>query len=752
MPRKLQSILPLALLFLYVVNIYSYEPIITIGKPGLQDILYSSDGQYLVTLTSMYAEFLDAESLEPVKQFPAKHGDDIALSPDNSLLSVANNQHIQIWHVPSEELLTTITIEKERTSRNGKFSPDGKYLAYADQDTVYLWHTEEQKIVRELIGDPEYYVRDIAFHPNGKILAVALRWKIIYLWDVENGEILSSLEMQGHDVYADALVFNNDGSLLAAWGSNDDTLRVWNLDTGDLKLHYVRHIRSFAFTLDDRYLLVGDGQGNLHALQSDTLKGEKIPAVTDLPPPNYGNMVRLERIAIHPDGKRLATLINGTRVRFWNIQDFSWTKTLYGYSYMTAEALYLPEINRIVTGLWSDVLCFWDSTTGELLYAKEFFETIPALEAAPDGRKIAFARYHTKNEIWDAENIWQLLAMDRCDPLMEKGDAPFFGGPTKVIAFSPSGKYLASNGWRGTFIWDTKTGELVNWVLNGWSDARFMQFTPNEEQIFMIVPEKREMEFWNIETGELVDKTGNIGQMMRVGRNFIQARHRDDTVEVYMFGSGKRLCSISGVPEINEEDTWWLFDQYQFHPSGNILAVRYDMDDDEGLTEYRFYNIWTGGLLSTISGIKELQFTKDDDYVFIMDENMQLGLYYTSDVLGKSVSSVFTSHAFDTIATFGQIKGDQLFQNYPNPFNPETWIPYTLSKHSHVAINIYTATGQLARTLDLGSKIAGTYFSKDRAAYWDGKNQQGDSVVSGTYFCQIITDGFSGIKKMLLVK
>jgi len=39
----------------------------------------------------------------------------------------------------------------------------------------------------------------------------------------------------------------------------------------------------------------------------------------------------------------------------------------------------------------------------------------------------------------------------------------------------------------------------------------------------------------------------------------------------------------------------------------------------------------------------------------------------------------------------------QLFQNFPNPFNPETWIPYQLTKRSHVNIDIYDVRGQFIR-------------------------------------------------------
>ena len=93
-----------------------------------------------------------------------------------------------------------------------------------------------------------------------------------------------------------------------------------------------------------------------------------------------------------------------------------------------------------------------------------------------------------------------------------------------------------------------------------------------------------------------------------------------------------------------------------------------------------------------------------------------------------------------------------LLQNYPNPFNPETWIPYQLKEDADVQIRIYTATGRLVRTLDLGSKLADAYISRERAAYWDGNNESGEQVASGVYFYHIRAGEFLAVRKMLVLR
>ncbi len=93
-----------------------------------------------------------------------------------------------------------------------------------------------------------------------------------------------------------------------------------------------------------------------------------------------------------------------------------------------------------------------------------------------------------------------------------------------------------------------------------------------------------------------------------------------------------------------------------------------------------------------------------------------------------------------------------LLANYPNPFNPETWMPYQLAKSADVSISVYGVDGRLVRMLSLGHRMAGSYHNKSRAAYWDGKNESGESVASGVYFYTLTAGDFTATRKMLIRK
>ena len=97
-------------------------------------------------------------------------------------------------------------------------------------------------------------------------------------------------------------------------------------------------------------------------------------------------------------------------------------------------------------------------------------------------------------------------------------------------------------------------------------------------------------------------------------------------------------------------------------------------------------------------------------------------------------------------------KETALLPNYPNPFNPETWIPYHLAHAADVMLTIYDTKGVLVHRLDLGYQMAGFYTDRTKAAYWDGRNANGESIASGVYFYQLQAKDYSAIRRMVIVK
>jgi hypothetical protein len=93
-----------------------------------------------------------------------------------------------------------------------------------------------------------------------------------------------------------------------------------------------------------------------------------------------------------------------------------------------------------------------------------------------------------------------------------------------------------------------------------------------------------------------------------------------------------------------------------------------------------------------------------------------------------------------------------LLPNYPNPSNPGTWIPYELPRPADVTIDIYSITGELVRSLELGHRPAGSYTSTDAAAYWDGMDHSAQAAATGVYFCILNAGDFRAVRKMTVRK
>ncbi len=89
----------------------------------------------------------------------------------------------------------------------------------------------------------------------------------------------------------------------------------------------------------------------------------------------------------------------------------------------------------------------------------------------------------------------------------------------------------------------------------------------------------------------------------------------------------------------------------------------------------------------------------------------------------------------------------RLLGNLPNPFNPVTKIAYDVPREVEVTIRIYDAGGRLVRTIANGPVGPGRH-----EVLWNGRNETGEPVGSGVYFCAMEADEFHDSHKMVLLR
>ena len=83
-----------------------------------------------------------------------------------------------------------------------------------------------------------------------------------------------------------------------------------------------------------------------------------------------------------------------------------------------------------------------------------------------------------------------------------------------------------------------------------------------------------------------------------------------------------------------------------------------------------------------------------------------------------------------------------LSQNFPNPFNPSTTIRYSVPKAGFVTLKVFDMLGKQVAELVNGYRTAGFYLV----------DFTGTELSSGVYYYRIESEGFTDVKKMILIK
>ncbi|MCC7431692.1 T9SS type A sorting domain-containing protein, partial [bacterium] len=91
--------------------------------------------------------------------------------------------------------------------------------------------------------------------------------------------------------------------------------------------------------------------------------------------------------------------------------------------------------------------------------------------------------------------------------------------------------------------------------------------------------------------------------------------------------------------------------------------------------------------------------------------------------------------------------GYELAQNYPNPFNPTTSIKVKFPQNENGTLKIYNILGQEVKTLHEGKFTKGT-----SVFVWNGTNNNGKTVSSGTYLYTLKTSNTTLTQKMQFLK
>ena len=576
-------------------------------------------------------------------------------------------------------------------------------------------------------------VLSLAFHPkHNDILAVG-QSKIttasdgtieydgtIELWDTRKPELLHTL--QGHTDAVFVLAFSPNGNMLAS-GSADGTVRLWNTtniedwaNIEELWAPFTGHtdiVLSLAFSADGKTLATGSRDGtiwlwNLSDLdkieQYNIFAGYTLPAVLSL--------------AFSMEGNKLATGRADGTIRVWDLADGA---LLYTFTDPTDPVLSLAfssDDNTLASGSADSTVRLWD-TSASIGTNKPLHEFI---EHEDWVNSVAFYKTTLASAGFDnVIHLWEVSTKNLLHELTGHADS------IESVAFSSDGDILASGGHDGKVLLWELTPQQIGADINGDGFINFVDLTLVDSHLGTTGQNTPDVNG---------DDIVNIADLVLV-TNAIEATAAD------------RNACVSERTDVNNDN---VVDMADLKAVDEFLGTIGQSDADVNVDGV--VNIIDLVLVANAIDIETASAPSLHNRATALITAEQVQGWLTQARLSGETSLAYRRGilVLEQLLTMLKPKTTVLLPNYPNPFNPETWIPYRLKQSADVTVTIYAANGTLVRTLEVGHQAAGTYQSRARAAYWDGKNEFGEHVASGMYFYTLTAGNFTATRRMLIRK
>ena len=201
----------------------------------------------------------------------------------------------------------------------------------------------------------------------------------VWLLDANTGEPNEN-PLIGHTEGISSLDFNRDGSLLAS-GSYDQTIRLWNVDTGALRKTlegHTKNVQHVTFSPTGLILASASSDGTIRLWDIET--GDVIKILE-------GHADWVGHVAFSPTGLILASTGGDGTIRLWDIKTGELLKTITPAS-RASLIVYSPDGNMLASK-YRNVIHLWDARSGELLQTLiGHISFIYSIVFSPDGRTL----------------------------------------------------------------------------------------------------------------------------------------------------------------------------------------------------------------------------------------------------------------------------------------------------------------------------------------------------------------------------
>ena len=425
-----------------------------------------------------------------------------ALSPDGQRLAIAlTGPKLQLWDLPSGELLRELPIAGQAFATHLEFSPDGKQLMKALDNNVYIWSLDRAEAAPSAVAlEHNAEIINVQFSSDPSVIHVLLADELrsVRIADGTAVQIISGYVRRAHGI-----AFSNDGQWLAGafgyriglWRVQDGALlrmtapfasEVPSSRFGSMALSGPASVNEAVFLPDLQTaifsitgdLTAGDERGRGGLVQMRSANGALRQTL-----PGYIN--RYARLAISPDGRFLAGGDDKGVVLLWRLSDGLNVRVLRGHRAPIVGLAFSSDGRLLATAGAEESVKVWEVASGRerqvVLHDPDNSSRVASIALSPTDRRLAILKASLiagKVAFWEADEAGafrfaravKIEGMEVAFPLLDRPDAR--------MAFSPDGRLLAVANDEYTYLVDADQASLKR-VIKTDSDVEALAFSPD---------------------------------------------------------------------------------------------------------------------------------------------------------------------------------------------------------------------------------------------------------------------------------
>ena len=250
----------------------------------------------------------------------------------------------------------------------------------------------EKTLTDHSSNDQLKLVFSVAFSADGQYLASGGWDNTIKIWNVNNGQLKQTLTDHSNSVWS--VAFSADGQYLAS-GSGDKTIKIWNVNNGQLKQTLTDHsdsVLSVAFSADGQYLASGSRDTTIKIWNVNN--GQLKQTLTD-----HSDLVL--SVAFSADGQYLASGSRDTTIKIWNVNNGQLKQTLTDHSDLVLSVAFSADGQYLASGSDDKTIKIWNVNNGQLKQTLTGHSNwVGSVAFSPDGQYLASGSGDETIKIW----------------------------------------------------------------------------------------------------------------------------------------------------------------------------------------------------------------------------------------------------------------------------------------------------------------------------------------------------------------